>query len=324
MANIFRLFLFLLILTGVCAGLSRQAVAAVTLRSTTEVSRPVVNLSDVFDGLPDGIDCAVARAPAPGHDITYDVHVLTHLVQQYNLDWKPASLADHTVIKTIGSKITGEAIREAVAEKIKTIDVRGDVDVIFDNHALELTVPGATADFTLNNFEYDASLKRFHADLVAEGFSGSMNVPLSGHINIRHNVPVLVRRLEAGSLVGASDIDWVSVPEDHMAGLVTSAEDLVNHELRRDQDADQPVHARDITPQRLVTRGSLVTMKIETPFMTVTAEGRALQDGKIGDVVRLNNTQSNRMIEGIVEGPALVRIHAGQRIAAVDTSEKQE
>ena len=65
-------------------------------------------------------------------------------------------------------------------------------------------------------------------------------------------------------------------------------------------------------------------MKIETPFMVVTAQGRALQDGKLGDVVRVNNTQSNRMIEGLVTGGGIVVIQSGQRAAAVDTSEKQD
>lgn len=68
------------------------------------------------------------------------------------------------------------------------------------------------------------------------------------------------------------------------------------------------MRARDVMPQRFVTRGSLVTMKIETPYMRMTAQGKAPQDGGIGDVVRLNNTQSNRMVEGIVTGPGTVRI----------------
>ena len=77
-----------------------------------------------------------------------------------------------------------------------------------------------------------------------------------------------------------------------------------------------PVRERDVIPPRLVVRGTLVTMKIETPFMTVTAQGRALQDGKLGDVVRVINTQSNRTIEGTVEAAGVVRMPTAQKLLA--------
>ena len=57
----------------------------------------------------------------------------------------------------------------------------------------------------------------------------------------------------------------------------------------------------------LSLRGSLVTMKIETPFMTVTAQGKAQQDGAEGEIVRVINTQSNRVVEGTVTGPGMYR-----------------
>jgi flagella basal body P-ring formation protein FlgA len=75
------------------------------------------------------------------------------------------------------------------------------------------------------------------------------------------------------------------------------------------------LRASDVMPARLVTRGALVTLKIETPYMQLTAQGRALQDGAEGETVRVNNTQSNRMVEGTVTGPGVVLIHTAQKVA---------
>ena len=117
----------------------------------------------------------------------------------------------------------------------------------------------------------------------------------------------------------------LSVSDDHIGGIATSAEALVNHELKHDVEAGQPVRERDVMPPRYVVRGSLVMMKIETPIMTVTAQGRALQDGKLGDTVRVINTQSNRTIEGVVESDGVVRIQSTRIIAsAADADGKQE
>ena len=109
-----------------------------------------------------------------------------------------------------------------------------------------------------------------------------------------------------------------------MAGVVTSAGDLINHEIKRDTDAGQPVHESNVVPPRFVVRGTLVTMKIETPFMMVTAQGRALQDGKFGDTVRILNTQSNRVVEGTVESDGVVRIRATRILASAEAEAKQE
>jgi flagella basal body P-ring formation protein FlgA len=317
-----------LLITGILIadlGFASPAGAAVVMRGETEVKGATVRLSDVFDGLPDGVDRDIARAPVPGKSITYDAAVLSHLAEQYKLDWHPADHADHFTVKTACRHISADDIAASITEKIKEQDIKGDIDVAFDNHGLELNLPAnRPPNFVLNNFTYDSINRRFHADLVADGLEGPLTLPVGGRITVRHSVPVLTHRLEAGTTIGAADIDWISVPEDRTASVVTDAEQVIGHELRHDTEGGQPLRERDVIPPRLVIRGALVIMKIETPFMTVTAQGRALQDGKVGDVVRVTNTQSNRTVEGTVESASVVRILSAQRLAAAESVGKQE
>src|SRR5580698_5452214 len=130
-----RLFVLIIILAAGICGLARPC-AAVALRTATEVDRPTVKLSDVFDGLPAGIDCDIARSPAPGKSITYNVNVLANLARQYQLDWQPQSMADHTTITTAGTKITAADVRPYVINKIKDLGIKGDIDAQLDNRAL--------------------------------------------------------------------------------------------------------------------------------------------------------------------------------------------
>jgi flagella basal body P-ring formation protein FlgA len=299
--------------------LAGPSLADVVLRGETEVNRAVVKLSDVFDGLPDGIDRDIARAPNPGKSITYDVNVLMHLSSEYKLDWIPKDHTEHFTVKTAFSHVSSDDIADVVIQKMRDQNVKGDMDVTFDTRNLELDLPGdRPANIALNNFVYEAANRRFHADLVADGLTGPITLPLQGHVTVKHTVPVLAHRLESGTTVGVADLDWISIPEDRSQSIITNAEALIGHELRRDTDGGQPIRERDVMPPRLVTRGALVTMMIETPLMTVTAQGRALQDGKIGDVVRVTNTQSQRMVEGTVEAAGVVRIMTAQRIAAAN------
>jgi flagella basal body P-ring formation protein FlgA len=61
----------------------------------------------------------------------------------------------------------------------------------------------------------------------------------------------------------------------------------------------------------LVAKGSTVTMTLEKPRMSLSVRGRALQDGARGDVVRVMNTNSNRIVEAVVVEPGLVVVAAG-------------
>jgi flagella basal body P-ring formation protein FlgA len=312
-------------LISVCSIGSPQPCSAdvpVTLRSETQLRRTTVKLSDIFAGVPADIDRDIAQAPLPGQQVTYDATVLKRIADKYRLGWEPQSGLDHIILSTASTRITADTIREAVIKKVKentSLPKGSEVDVSFDNHALQIDLPADRgADFTLNNFNFDPTSKHFRADLVADGSGGAFSVPVTGRITFKRRIPVLAHRLEGGTTIGAADLDWSVVPEDHVnMSVVVDTDQLVGRELRRDTDEGEILHTHDVVPPRLVTRGSLITMKIETPLMLVTAQGKAMQDGTRGDVIRILNTQSNRMLEGTVSGLGTVTINTAiQKVAA--------
>ncbi len=56
-----------------------------------------------------------------------------------------------------------------------------------------------------------------------------------------------------------------------------------------------------------VRRGESVSLVYEMPGMSLSIRARALEDGAIGQGVRLLNTASNRTIDAIVTGPGAAR-----------------
>jgi len=56
-----------------------------------------------------------------------------------------------------------------------------------------------------------------------------------------------------------------------------------------------------------VRRGESVTLVYNAPGMSLTMRARAMEDGAIGQSVRLMNTSSNRAIDAIVTGPGAAR-----------------
>ena len=289
----------------------------VTLRGDVEIKRPAVRLSDLFVGVPSEIDRDVAQAPALCKQATYDAKVLRILSEKYRLEWLSPNDGDHVVVTVACTKISTDSLREAVVAKVRESGVKDDVDVAFDNHALEIVLPAdQAADFTLENFAYDRTARRFRTEFHANTLQP---FTVAGRITIKRQVPVLGRRLESGTIIGNADIDWLSVPEERLnASIILDASHLVGSELRRDMAEEQMITTHDVAPPRMVTRGGLITIKAETPLMLVTVQGKALQDGAKGETVRVMNTQSNRMIEGVVESAGVVRIESTQKFASVE------
>ena len=52
-----------------------------------------------------------------------------------------------------------------------------------------------------------------------------------------------------------------------------------------------------------VRRGESVLLLFEAPGMRITTNARAMDDGAVGDVIRLVNVSSNRTVNAVVTGP---------------------
>jgi flagella basal body P-ring formation protein FlgA len=311
-----RLFVY----AFMAAAMVPSAMAAegiVVPKPLSEINGPSIRLSDVFTGVPDNVDRPIATAPAAGKSVTYNLKILTALAEKYHLDWRPSSLADRVVLTRAFTPITKDMIETAVLDKVKEAGVKGKIDVLLDNRAIDVKLP-ANRDpkFALNDFDYDPINKRFRSKLFAETGEKPIALPVTGRVVVKIDVPVLTRRLESGTTIGKADIDWITVTDDRLTpGTITDPAQLVGREVRNGTGEGQPLHSRDVIPPRLVTRGAIIIIKIQTPHLLITTQGRAMQDGAAGDVVRVTNTQSKRVIEGTVDGAGVVRVHTVQRLA---------
>jgi flagella basal body P-ring formation protein FlgA len=322
MSNLTRIIIVMWLIIGCSVGSTTPCIAdaVVTLHGETELHRATVKLSDLFNGVPDDIDREIAQAPLPGKQAIYDYKVLAQLADKYHLEWHPGSYTDHVTINTACTHISTDMLRQAVAQKAKESGARGTVEVNFDNHALAFDLPAdQSSSFTLNNYDYDPVSKHFRVDFVPDGSQGYAAIPITGRMVLKLRVPVLAHRLEIGSVIDASDIDWVDVAEDRVNdATITDAKSLVGHELRHVVAEGDVVRVSDVMAPRLVKRGTTITMKIETNIMSLTTQGRALQDGTRGDTVRVMNLQSNRVVEGTVDDDGTVTISTTRKLALAE------
>jgi flagella basal body P-ring formation protein FlgA len=85
---------------------------------------------------------------------------------------------------------------------------------------------------------------------------------------------------------------------DEIAGLIT------RHQIR----SGIVIDPGQIRPPYLVQRGQTVRIVAKTPTYEVAMHGKALSNGALGEVVRVKNTKSNRVVEGVVSAQGVIEI----------------
>lgn len=121
-------------------------------------------------------------------------------------------------------------------------------------------------------------------------------------------IAVPAHDIERGEVIADSDLAVQTVaPERVRAGVVTAAPDIAGREARRLLHAGEPIRADDIRMPILVAKGSTVTMTFDVPGISLTATGRAMNEGGMGETIIVQNPISFRQVSCVVTGPGRVR-----------------
>ena len=129
--------------------------------------------------------------------------------------------------------------------------------------------------------------------------------PALANASLRIVVPA--RDIARGATIQSGDLIYQMVGDNVLSGTVTSTDDLIGMQARRVLHAGESVRVEDVRRPTLVVKGSTVTMTFEAPGITLTAVGRAMSEGGLGETVTVQNPASFRQISAIVTGPGMVR-----------------
>jgi flagella basal body P-ring formation protein FlgA len=137
-----------------------------------------------------------------------------------------------------------------------------------------------------------------------------MAYPAFADTGVRIVVPV--RDIARGDTLAESDLTYAFMaPENVMSGTATSMESVVGMQTRRVLRAGLSMRNDDVRAPILVTKGTTVTMSFEAPGVTLTATGRAMTEGGLGETVTVLNPASYRQISAVVTGAGSVKAQAG-------------
>ena len=124
--------------------------------------------------------------------------------------------------------------------------------------------------------------------------------------------PVVVasRPLARGQRLGSDDLalEKRDVGDSAREGVSGTRPRSLGYLMSRGVPAGRALDSAVLEAPVLVERGRRVRMAVQAQGIDITMAGVALEDGALGETVRVRNPASRRVVEGVVVGPAQVRL----------------
>ena len=299
--------------------LSPNAGLASDLKDNIAVEGRIVTLGDLFTDTGNKADIAVLEAPDPGKSKFVSANELGRIASKYELDWeRPDYLRRISLVRdsdTIATSDLMDLLLELAINEGANED--SEIRLLGRNDGLIVPVGTMLSDITVDTFSLSNRKDRFSVVLgVPSGSNVPTKISFSGTIEEVREIPVFNRGVMPGEVIQQSDISWIKFPAKRLtARSVLSSVDLVGMTVRRPARTDKPITTADIVTPIAIAKGEAVTMMVRTKSLVLTAAGRALENGGIGDTIRVLNPKSRQTIDAKIVRAGQVEVLAGPTLA---------
>lgn len=282
---------------------------AAVLRPLTELRGPVVRLSDLFDDLA-APDRPLGTSPPPGSRLMVEAAQLAAIARQFSVAWKPASNADRVVLERAGRPLPRAAALAAMRPALIAAGADEDCEIVLDGFAAPMVPVEGLAEPLVSQLAFNRDSGKFTATLsIAGAGMDRVHIRVTGRADAMQLLPVATARLAASTVLRDEDLRMARVRSSLVReDVVESPAEAVGKEIRHQIQPGQPIRRGELAQPALVLKGRAVRMTLQTPGLILIGEGQALESAGLGEPVKVLNTASHAVLQGIVTGAGHVRV----------------
>jgi flagellar basal body P-ring formation protein FlgA len=187
------------------------------------------------------------------------------------------------------------AISEALAKANATENPRA---MITSNRKIILFSDKEPVEVEINELFHNPDDKSWKANmiLIRDGDVVSAR-PIAGKYETQKAIPVLNKRINKGQVITKEDLGVRYVADYKVQPTIINDESkIIGMSPERTISPDRPIRVQELTKPTIVQKGANVQMIFETPNVNIQTVGEALDDGGMGDVIRVRNHDSNNIV----------------------------
>ncbi len=296
-----------------------QPSAAADLKTDLAVDGRTISLGDLFDDIGDKAGVIVLDAPAPGKTKNISGNDLQRMANKYEIKWQKPNYLRKVSISRHAHTITSSEIQRLIHDIAVDVGADPESQIRFFGRNKGIIVPmDATADdITFEAFSLSDKGDRFSATLlIPSGGDVPTKLNLNGVLEEVRIIPVFNTSIMPGEIIRAEDLSWIKYPAKRLNGrVILSSRQLVGMTVRRPARTDKPINNNDVSAPIAVAKGDAVTMTVRTRAMILSAGGKALENGGIGDTIRVINSKTRLTVDAKIVRAGQVEIISGPTLA---------
>ncbi|MCM8529564.1 MAG: flagellar basal body P-ring formation chaperone FlgA [Lentisphaeraceae bacterium] len=312
----------LISLTLLIGTVSVSAERDVTFKSEVRVEGRFVLLKDLILSndkiLEDELDLIVLEAPERGSK-RYSPVSIAYKMQEHKalMDLVISSPPTVKVVRLTDADFI-ESVRASLVKQLKALPQWKDfnINLVFESDDL-ISLGGMsgseTFEITSQNTSRNMSNVKLRVNFSEKGKSlGSIS--LNPRIQRELDMVILRDSLKKGDVITRSNIQVVKTWSDgREADFCLTLEEAVGYEARKNLPEGSKIPVNYLADPIYARKGQIISVRSVVGPLNITIDAKTLQQGRRGDIIRVQNTFSKRILAVKLVGDGIGVINSGGR-----------
>ena len=258
----------------------------------------------------------IGNTPWPGNVRKIEKDVINARLMDEGIDFKGITYGSTTssLITVESIAITGEEIIRKAKEYLLSKLSRPESEIIIesDRPPMDKLLPANGGDIRWEISQIDANKDRGNVQLVVRisiDEKQYLKIPVFFTIRTYEDIAVPNKKIDRHDILAMDDLVIKRMETTKLAGLTfDNAEELAGKRAIRSIQPNIPITAEMIDNPPLIKKGDFIKVSVQSGNLHIVTKGVAKEDGYVGKVIRIKNTDSNKELYGKVEDSTTVKI----------------
>ncbi len=118
----------------------------------------------------------------------------------------------------------------------------------------------------------------------------------------------LKKSLEKNDIIELDDLETVLVEKKHQTSFFSTKQELVGRKLKTNLKMGQKLHPRHLFQSFDINNGDVILIVSNLGNVSVTVSGEAQDSGNLGDLIKVKNLKSGKIIKGYIKKDKKIKI----------------
>jgi len=258
----------------------------------------------------------IGNTPWPGNVRKIEKDVINARLLDEGIDFNGIAYGSTTssLITVESIAITGEEIIRKAKEYLLSKLSRPESEIIIesDRPPMDKLLPANGGNIRWEISQIDANKDRGNVQLVVRisiDEKQYLKIPVFFTIRTYEDIAVPNKKIDRHDILAMDDLVIKRMETTKLAGLTfDNAEELAGKRAIRSIQPNIPITAEMIDNPPLIKKGDFIKVSVQSGNLHIVTKGVAKEDGYVGKVIRIKNTDSNKELYGKVEDSTTVKI----------------